>query len=451
MKVSVVGLGKLGSPLAAVLASKGHKVIGVDVNAEYVRLLASGKAPVQEPQLQEFIDAGKGHLKATTSFEEAVLGSDIAFIIVPTPSDKNGVFTNKNVLAAIHEIGKALRKKNSYYIVNIISTVMPGSTGGEIREALEKSSGKRVGTDLGLCYNPEFIALGSVIKDLLNPDFILIGESDPRAGDMLEAIYKTSCDNTPRMARMNFVNAELTKISVNTYVTTKISYANMLSEICDRLPSADVNVVTSAIGLDSRIGTKYLKGATAYGGPCFPRDNVAFGVLAESIGARPDIARATDEINRYQADRVVEIIRRHAAPGSTVGVLGLSYKPDTSVIEESPGVAIALRLAAAGYTVRVHDPMALDAARAVLGDKATATESIEQCTRGAAVLVIATAWPQFAAIDPAMLGGSAGRPVVIDCWRMISKDRIGAAADVVYLGYGDHHLAESRDRKKRAS
>ncbi len=277
MRVSVIGLGKLGSPLAAVLASKGHEVIGVDLNPEFVRLLNEGRAPVQEPRLQELIDASQGRLRATVDVEEATLQSEISFVIVPTPSDAKGAFTNKYVIEAVTAIGKALRKMDSYHVVNITSTVMPGSMGGEIRRALESASGRIVGKDLGLCYNPEFIALGSVIRDMLLPDAILIGESDTRAGDLLESIYRTSCENNPPVQRMNFVNAELTKISVNTFVTTKISYANMLADICDRLPGADVDVVTNAVGMDSRIGRKYLKGALGYGGPCFPRDNVAFG------------------------------------------------------------------------------------------------------------------------------------------------------------------------------
>src|SRR5262245_10730941 len=277
MRVSVISLGKLGSPLAAVLASKGHEVVGVDLNQEFVRLLNAGRAPVQEPQLQELVDASKGRLRATMSLEEATLQSEISFVIVPTPSDSRGAFSNKHVIEAVMGIGKALRKKDAYHLVNITSTVMPGSTGGEIREALEISSGRTVGKNVGLCYNPEFIALGSVVRDMLLPDAILIGESDLRAGDLLESIYRTTCDNSPPVQRMNFVNAEITKLSVNTFVTTKISYANMLADICDRLPGADVDVVTNAVGLDSRIGRKYLKGALGYGGPCFPRDNIAFG------------------------------------------------------------------------------------------------------------------------------------------------------------------------------
>src|SRR5438270_2127939 len=165
MRVSVIGLGKLGSPLAAVLASKGHDVVGVDVDARLVRSLSDGKAPVQEPQLQELMDVSRSRLRATTDYSEAVHASDITFVIVPTPSGADGVFRNQYVIAAVEQIGKALRSKSAYHVVNITSTVMPGSCDGEIREALERSSGRQVGDTVGLCYNPEFIALGSVIRN----------------------------------------------------------------------------------------------------------------------------------------------------------------------------------------------------------------------------------------------------------------------------------------------
>src|SRR6188472_4825091 len=344
MKISVVGLGKLGAPLAAVLASKGFDVVGVDLSQTAVEALNARKAPVEEPRLQELIDSHGARLKATTNVDEAVTATDVTFVIVPTPSDATGRFSNAAVLSAMKSIGLALRRKDTYHLVVITSTVMPGSTGGEIRQALEQHSGRRVGSHLGLCYNPEFIALGSVVRDMLRPDMILIGESDQAAGDLLESIYAKSCDNTPAIRRMNFVNAELTKISVNTFVTTKISYANMLADICDRLPGADVDVVTQAVGTDSRIGTKYLKGAIGYGGPCFPRDNTAFASLARSLGARAELAEATDSINQYQVERVMGAVLGRLPSGGTVGILGLSYKPDTSVVEQSQGVALAARL-----------------------------------------------------------------------------------------------------------
>ena len=215
---------------------------------------------------------------------------------------------------------------------------MPGSCDGGDRD--RRSSSRRVdrsATSLGLCYSPEFIALGNVIRDMLEPDMVLIGESDPRAGDVLERLYAGVCENDPPFRRMSLVNAELTKIAVNTYVTMKISYANTLADICERLPGADVESVTDALGLDTRIGGKYLRGAIAYGGPCFPRDNKAFAVLARDLGADAALAEATDAINVAQSDRLARIVRRASSAGDAVGILGLSVQARHRRDRREPG------------------------------------------------------------------------------------------------------------------
>lgn len=362
MKLSVVGLGKLGAPLAAVLASKGHDVIGIDLNKEFVDLINKGIAPFDEPQLQNLINISGARLRATQDYVQAITQSEVTFIIVPTPSDNTGFFSNRYVLEAVNKIGESLRKKTTYHLVVITSTVMPGSTEGEIKEMLEQSSGRTVGKELGLCYSPEFIALGSVVRDMLYPDMVLIGESDSLAGDTLQKIYETVCENNPAVRKMNLVNAELTKLAVNTFITTKISYANMLAGICEQLPNSDVEAVTQAIGLDSRIGKKYLKAAVPFGGPCFPRDNIAFTALANRIGACADIAEATQNINIDQMRRLKNSVKKYAQ-GQRISVLGLSYKPGTYVVENSPGVEIANLLSSEGYIVSVYDPMASQEAK----------------------------------------------------------------------------------------
>jgi UDPglucose 6-dehydrogenase len=435
MKLSVIGLGKLGAPLAAVLASKGFPVIGTDLNPAFVDAINAGHAPVDEPRLQELIDENRERLHATADAAAAVADTDVTFVIVPTPSQNDGRFTNKYVISAMETVGAGLRKKSGYHVVVITSTVMPGSTGGEIRAALEAHSGRQVGEALGLCYNPEFIALGSVVRDMLQPDMILIGESDPKAGEVLQRIYERSTDNKPLIRRMNFVNAELTKISVNTYVTTKISYANMLADVCDRIPGADVDVVTQAVGCDSRIGTKYLRGAIGYGGPCFPRDNVAFSALARTLGARAELAEATDRLNDYQVERVVKAIEERYPGSGPIGVLGLSYKPETSVVERSQGVTVVGRLLERGREVVAYDPKALASAQAELSQKFIHATSAEACVRAASIVVVMTPWPEFRAV-PADAFARPKRMSVIDCWRVLSREEVGAVADLMYLGTG---------------
>ncbi|HEV3333102.1 MAG TPA: nucleotide sugar dehydrogenase [Bryobacteraceae bacterium] len=436
MKLSIIGLGKLGAPMAAVMAHKGHTVVGVDVNPGYVTAIQEGRAPVNEPGLAEMIQANRARLSATSDCEEAVLATEVTFIIVPTPSGPDGKFSMRYVLSVAEKIGSALRRKNDWHLVVLSSTVMPGCTGGQLLPLLEEQSGKRCGVDFGLCYNPEFIALGSVIRDMLNPDMILIGESDLRSGDLLEGLYQRACESQPRIQRMNYVNAELTKLSVNTFVTTKISYANMLAQICETLPGADVGVVTSAIGCDSRIGQKYLKGALGYGGPCFPRDNVAFSALARANGVPALLAEATDQTNRGQVPRLAELILARLPQGGTVGILGLAYKPDTDVIEESQGLQLAKRLLDGGVTVVVYDPAAMVNARSQLSGNVTFARSAGDCARQADVLAITTAWAEFAYLSPIDLKTGGRKPFVLDCWRILEQERFEKAADFQSLGSG---------------
>jgi UDPglucose 6-dehydrogenase len=432
MKISIVGLGKLGAPMAALFAAKGHEVTGLDHNPAVVSALQAGRASIAEPRLQEMLDTGRPRLAFTSDPAELVTRSDVTFIIVPTPSNADGAFSNEYVVAAIRALGLALRTKHAYHVVAVTSTVMPGSMDHIILPALEKASGRAAGADVGLCYNPEFIALGSVIDNMLKPDFLLIGESDATAGSLVASLYKTVCDNDPPARRMNFVNAELAKIAVNTFVTTKISYANMLADLCDRLPGADVEVVSEAVGSDSRIGRKYLRGAIGYGGPCFPRDNVAFAALAHQIGARADIAEATDAINRYQIDRLQRVVESCTKRGSCVAVLGMSYKQDTAVIEESQGVMLARRLHAIGYSVVAHDPLAWKAASTALEPAVRVSASLREALKDADAAVITTPWPEYARVEAEVRR----RIPVIDCWRLLSQNSDGMI-DVVRIGEGE--------------
>ena len=434
MRISVVGLGKLGSPIVAVLAAKGFNVIGIDTNPVFVEKINSHIAPVEEPLLQELLTEHKTRISATTDWVQAVGETDMTTVIVPTPSGADGAFRNDYVLSVMDKVGRVLAHKSGYHLVVVHSTTMPGSVGGAIRERLERASGRKVGSDLGLCYNPEFIALGDVINGLLHPDFILIGESDKKAGDILESLYRKVVGKDVSIARMNFVNAELTKISVNTYVTMKISYANMLGEICDRLEGADVSVVVDAIGRDTRIGKKYLKPAVGYGGPCFPRDTIAFARMARLVGSSADLAACTEIINRRQISRLVEIIRDMIPGGGTVAVLGLSYKPNTPVVEELQGIMLIKALTEVGIEVIAHDPMAAAPARAVLGDAARFLPSTREALADADLGIIITPWPEYASISPEWVARGRTR-FIIDCWGQLTSDRFGNACKIIKLGH----------------
>lgn len=434
-KVSVIGLGKLGASMAAAFAERGLKVIGVDVNQRSVELVNQGRAPVQETNLDETIAKNKERIRATTSHEEAILNSDISFVIVPTPSDERGAFSLQYAEWAFKEIGRALAKKNDYHNVVLTSTVLPGSTRQSLLPVLEKESGKKAGKDFGLCYSPEFIALGSVINDFLNPDFTLVGEFDERSGSHLEEVYSRVMLEKPPCARMSLENAELTKISVNTFVTTKITFANMLAEICEKLPGGDVDVVTGALGLDERIGRKYLTGAIGYGGPCFPRDNVALSFIARELGVEATLAETTDSMNRRIAAKTVERLLPMIKKGATVAVLGLAYKPFSHVTEESQGVFVAEHLSANGARVVAFDPMANEMELDNVRKHIVVLDSIEECLRQAEAVLITTPDPVFRQLKAADFRNEWAQVLVFDFWRIL-RDKLNNAPHVRYVGIG---------------
>ena len=438
MRISIVGLGKLGAPIAACYAHKGHRVIGVDLNPQTIRLINEGKAPVFEPGLAELLGACRQNLVATDDYGKAIAESEVTIIIVPTPSEEDGGFSLRYVIPACERIGEALRRKSEYHAVVITSTVLPGATEGEIKPILEASSGKGCGSGFGLCYSPEFIAMGSVIRNLRSPDFLLVGEFDPRAGDFFIPTLRSICENDPPVARMNIVNAEITKLAVNTFVTTKITFANMLARMCERLPGANVDIISRALGLDTRIGGKYLKGAIGYGGPCFPRDNIAMSTTARRLGVQPTLPEATDKANREQVALLLEVVKSRLPSGGTVGILGLAYKPDTDVVEESQAVKFAGALAAAGVPVITYDPAAMGNAARALPASVKFASSVRECCREADVIVLMTPWQEFAGVQPDDLG-DARRAVVVDCWRLLDPERFRDTAEYVALGVGRYH------------
>jgi UDPglucose 6-dehydrogenase len=439
--------------MAACIAARGFAVTAVDVDAQKVDSVKRGVPPVNEPGLQQLIVSAGSNLDATTNAVDAVAHSDATFIVVATPSEEDGGFSLRYVLSTCEAIGRALSAKPGYHLVVLTSTVMPGSTGGAVKTELERSSGKKCGIGFGLCYSPEFIALGTVIRDFYNPDFLLIGESDVRAGDTLNEMYRKICKNSPPVARMNFVNAEITKLAVNTYVTTKISYANMLARLCEKLLGADVNVVTDALGLDSRIGAKYLKGAVSYGGPCFPRDNRALASLAAKMGAPSGLAEATERFNRAQIKSLADLVKGARTGDETVGIMGLTYKPNTDVVEEAFGLLLAQELSAANVPVIVYDPLA-DSKQALGSCRGVRiAKDADECIAESGVVVLATAWPEFAQLPATRWARRNSPRVVIDCWRAVEHLIAADGVRYVRLGYGgadSHQSTEELETRSQA-
>lgn len=434
--ISIVGLGKLGLCSAACFALKGFKVIGVDIDINKVNSVNQGKCPIDETDLPQILKKAKKNLRATTDYEEAILNSDVTFIVVATPSQADGCFSNDYLEKSLHKIGEVLKKKKRYHLVVVTSTVMPMTVETVAKFILEKASGKKCPKDFGIAYNPEFIALGSVIHDFLNPDFLLIGEMSRKDGDILEEIYKKTCDNTPRFARMTPLNAEITKITLNCYVTTKITFANSLASICERIKGADSHVIARAIGLDSRIGSKYIIPGLGFGGPCFPRDNVAFAAFARRLETKAKLAEMVDEVNRDQVLRVVNQANnlisklKGNSKDVNISVLGLSYKPNTPIIEDSQAISITQMLISEGYKVTVYDYQAMENTKGVLGDTVNYAKNPQECLKNADLAIIAVPCKGFKEIDFKKVRKNL---VILDCWRLLEGIK---EVKINFLGVG---------------
>lgn len=436
MKLSLVGLGKLGLPLAACYAEAGFEVLGVDAVPAVVDAVNGGRSPLVEPQMEELMRTHGGKtLVATLEHARAIAETDITIILVATPSNHDGSFSNRCVEQALASLGEALRgSAKPYHLFVISSTVVPGSTTGSFIPLLEQKSGRKLGEGFGVCFDPDFVALGNVVKDFQNPDMVIIGQSDDRAGTQWEAIHRKMCRNQPPVARMTLINAEIAKVCLNVYVTVKISFANMVANLCERIPGADVDAITGAIGQDKRISPYYLSGGLSFGGPCFPRDTVAFKTIAQRYEADALLVEAVDELNRRQdihlLDTVAALARQE--PGRPVGILGLAFKADTPVITASSGMALACNLAEKGVPVVVFDPWAMEPARGVLGNSvsyaASAAEVLERCP----LTVLTYRAKVFRQAVAAHAPASPCR--VLDCWRQLKDTQVHARVQVIGMG-----------------
>ncbi|MFZ2984147.1 MAG: nucleotide sugar dehydrogenase, partial [Minisyncoccia bacterium] len=378
--ISVIGLGKLGACYAAFYASHGYKIFGFDTDAKRRAMLAKGHATVfEEPKLQDYFKKAKGNFHAARSMKEAVMKSSVSFIIVPTPSKKDGLFSVDAVRAVVKDIGAALKAKKSYHTVVLVSTVLPGDSRELVIPVLEKASGKKCGVDFGYVYSPSLIAIGDILSNLEKPDLLFVGAYDSRSERVLSDIYRHVYGKGVNVRPMSIESGELAKIALNSYVTTKISFANTLAAIADRLPHAHVDEVTGALGSDRRIGNAYLRAGLGFGGPCFPRDNRAFGAMAKRRGVQAPIPVATDAVNDVVTERMIALILKHAGKKpATVGFLGVSYKPRTTMTEDSQALEIAKAVQAKGHRLVIHEPIHTGMAEQALGSKHHYASGLEE-------------------------------------------------------------------------
>lgn len=414
MKISIVGAGKIGMAMVAHYSRYRHTIQVIDTNQDVVDTINSGEFRSNEPGVTGLLKRNNGAITASTTYDN-VRQTTFTMIMLPSPSDVHDKFVSIFVEQACKKLAIALKEKQSPHIVTVCSTLMP-RTMDKIIAPLFKDL-----PNVSLCHSPVFVALGNVLKGLQEPDAIIIGENKPFGGSCLQSLFKdTTAFDTP-IIRTSFVNAEMAKLLLNCFITSKVALANTCADICEMIPGADANQILSFMGLDSRIGSKVMKPGLGYGGTCFPRDDRALLALCKDIGMVNHVQQGIHVSNDKHDMRVLMRILRQAKVSNdnpVVAMLGLTYKTDVDLVDESNALAITRQLAELGVTVRAYDPKGIPAAKKVFThDNLTYCDSVEDCVTGSDLVVLATPWPEFATIAKT-LKDSMRTPAVLDCWNM---------------------------------
>lgn len=435
-KVSIVGLGKLGLGLALCLAESGIETLGVDVNETVVNEINAGRNPVIEPDYQELITKLDGKFRATLNHAEAIEKTDVTFILVATPSIGDGRFSNRYVKSALKSLAEALgksEKKNHLFVIS--STVVPGSTEKTFIPLIEQISGRKYKKDFDVCFDPDFVALGTVVKDFKNPDLVIIGESSPEAGARVQAIHEQMCENEPKISRMSIISGEVAKVSLNAYITMKISFANTVANLCERIEGTDVDAITNAIGADRRISPYYLRGGLAFGGTCFPRDTKAFMTISRQYDLDPILLAAVESVNVEQNKHLASVVKKHLAEEKKVSVVGIAFKDKTPVTEASPAVNLIQELVIDDVDVTIFDPLAMENAHAIFDDEISYANSIEECLASSPVCVVTLMSNEY---KEAIENYVPEKPLtIVDCWRQIDTEKVSSNVKVVAVGRAD--------------
>jgi UDPglucose 6-dehydrogenase len=429
--ISVIGLGRLGLPLAAALSSRGFRVIGVDRDEQRVNRVNSQSHDYVEPGLPALLREIGGALSATSSVRDAVLATDVTFVIVDTPHKRQEIISAENVCEVMNGAGTVLAEKGSRHLVVLVSTSYPGSIMKCVIPHLELS-GKRCGIDFDFCYSPEFVMLGNVVQGFLRPDFTLIGEFDRRAGDRLQNLYEAFYGARTSHIRMNIASAEIAKLALNFSLVAKISCANFFAQLCERTPGASSDDITRLLSSDRRIGEGFLRGGMPYGGRCFPRDIEAITSIALSLEVDTGLPRAMASLNERRFAELLQFVLTQAKDADVsqlaIGILGLSFKPGTDEAAGSAGMWLAETLEGMRFPVLVHDPVI----RLQTDTSIRQVADASACVLAAEIVVIATPWRIYESLPPTLFSGKR----VIDGWQSLTKAQKDACETYIALGTG---------------
>ena len=432
MRVAMIGTGYVGLVSGACFADFGHEVVCVDKDKEKIVALTRGEMPIYEPGLNDVvaINARAGRLKFTTELSGAVAEADAVFIAVGTPSRRGDGFADLSfVYDAAREIARAL----DGFTVVITKSTVPVGTGDEVERIIRET---RPEADFTVVSNPEFLREGAAIRDFKLPDRIVIGTADTRAREVMSELYRPLYLNRSPILFTGRRTAELIKYAANAFLATKITFINEIADLAEKV-GADVQEVARGIGLDNRIGSKFLHAGPGYGGSCFPKDTVALIKTAQDHASPLRIVEAVAAVNdarkRAMARKVSAALNADVR-GKTVAVLGLTFKPNTDDMREAPSIPLITALQDMGAKVRAYDPVGMEQAKSVMGN-VTFCDDAYSCAKGAAALVIVTEWEQFRALDFDRLKTVMAQPVLVDLRNVYRPDEMSRRG-FVYEGIG---------------
>src|SRR3954471_2664104 len=417
MKLTIIGTGYVGLVTGACFAEVGHDVVCVDNNAAKVKTLQSGGIPIYEPGLEELVkkNTASGRLSFTTSTGEGVEKSDVIFIAVPTPPLADGAVD----LSFIEKVAREIAAAMSAYKIIVDKSTVPVQTGDKVAETIKRYCKARVEFDV--VSNPEFLREGFAVEDLMKPDRIVIGVRSQRPVAAMKEVYAPF--NAPIIVT-DINSAELIKHAANSFLALKISYINAVSIICEA-SGANVEEVANGIGMDERIGRRFLNASLGFGGSCFPKDLSAFIKISEQLGYDFRLLKEVQHINAQQMERFVKKIVETlwVLKGKRIGVLGLAFKQNTDDVRLSPAIDLCHRLQKEGARLRVHDPKAMEKAKAVL-EKVEYVADMNKVADGCDALVIATEWPEFKKLDLEHARKTLTHPILFDGRNLFDREEM---------------------------
>ncbi len=395
MKISVIGSGYAGLVNAVGFAHLGNQVTCADIDQKKIDRINSGKSPIFEEGLEDMLKDSleKGNIKATTNIEQAVTQTDLTFIAVGTPSNEDGSINLKYIETVSKDIGNILKNKESYHLIIVKSTVVPGTTEDVVGTIIEQTSGKKRGTDFGLAMSPEFLREGKAMHDYLNPDRVVIGAHDKKSADILLELNKPLTGN---IITTDIKTAEMIKYTSNAFLATKISFTNEIGNICKKL-NIDVYDVMKGVGADFRISGYFLNAGCGFGGSCFPKDVKALIAKSKQLGYTPALLESAITVNKNQPKKMIELAKKHLGElkDKKITLLGLAFKPGTDDIREAPSITIIEDLLKAGAKITVYDPEAQDNIKAIFKDKITCAETLEEAIASSGTIMLLTEWDEF--------------------------------------------------------